>query len=87
MFKNKIEVDNRVYDLNYSVSESDNGSFILSVSKDCDNDIIDKSTIRLAPITFDTIVEVIDVMCRNTVTPTCFREIAEELLLNKLIVE
>ena len=87
MFKNKIEVDNKIFDLNYSVSEDDNGSFTLSVSKDCDNITVDKSTLRLVPITFDSIVEVVGVMCKNTVTPTCFREIAEELLMNKLIVE
>lgn len=87
MFKNEIEIDDKVYGLNYSVTESESGYFTLSVSKDYDNNILDKSTLKLAPITFDTIVEIIEVMCRNTVTPTYFREIAEELILNKLIVE
>ena len=87
MLRNKIEINNEIYDLNYCISKSDDGCFVVSVSKDYNNVVVDKSIIKLVPITFDTVVEIVETMCRNTVTPTCFREIAEELVVNKIIVE
>lgn len=87
MFDNKIDIDGKTYDLSYSVSKSDGGSFIFSVLKKLNTDIVDKSTVRVAPITFDCLEEIAELMCRNTVTPTCFREIAEEIIIDKIFVE
>lgn len=87
MFDNKIEIDGKIYDLSYSVSRTDDGSFVLSVLKKCNNNIIDKSSIRVNPLTFESFEEIAEIMCRNTVTPTCFREIAEEMIIDRIIVE
>lgn len=87
VFNNKIEVENKIYDLNYDVSRLDNGGFMLSVLKKYNDDIVDKSTVRLVPITFDSVVEMAEVMCRNTVTPIGFRDIVDDMVLAMAIVE
>lgn len=87
MFKNKVEIDNKIYDLNYSVSMSDEVGFILSVSKVYNGKIVDMSMVKLAPLTFEGLVEIAEVMCRNTVTPTSFCEIAENMIIDRMFVE
>lgn len=87
MFNNKIKVENKKYDLNYNVVRLENGGFTLSVSKEYNGYIVDKSSVALNLITFDKLVGVLEVMCRNAVTPTSFREIAEEKIIEMMFVE
>ena len=87
MVKNKIEIDNKIYDLNYNVIRSGDTEFILSVSKEYNGEIIDKSMVKLAMINFESLVDVVEVMCRNTVTPTGFSEIVENMIIDRIFVE
>ena len=87
MFKNKIEIDNEAYNLVYNVSISDEGCFVLSVTKGCNGTIVDKSRVTLAPLTFDSVVEMAKIMCRNTVTPMSLRDVVEDMLFSRVVVE
>lgn len=87
MFNNKMDIDGKIYDLSYSVSKSDDGKLMLSIVKKYNNKIIDKSSVKVAPITFEVLEEIVRIMCRNTVTPACSREIAEEMVMERTFVE
>lgn len=87
MIKGKIEAENKIYDLSYSVSRLDGVGYAISVSKECDGNIVDTSTVKVMPITFESLVDIAEIMCRNTVTPTGFCEIVENMIIDRIVVE
>lgn len=82
-----MQVNDKIYNLDYDVMRTENDAIILSVSKVYDGEALDISTVRIKPITFETIVECVDIMCRNTVTPSSFHDVITDMIYDKIIVD
>ena len=85
--KNTIIVDGVTYDLNYDVDVTGDNVISLSVSKMRGGEIVDISRVKFTPISFDDMVEFMDVMCSNTVTPTGFRDAVSDMICERIFVE
>ena len=86
-FQNTMKIDDEVYGLDYNVTKEENGTIVLSVSKVYGNKIVDISTVSVSPVTFESMIEFADVMCRNTVTPMGLRDVVTDLICEKIIVK